>query len=64
VGLPSIVALNLVARIDTITNYIAMVEEKFPSVFKELGSFGDPYTIQLKADAKPQTSYTARKVPL
>jgi len=64
VGLPSIVALNLVARIDTITDYTAMVEENFPSVFKGLGSFGDSYTIQLKADAKPQTLYTARKVPL
>ena len=41
-----------------------MVEEKFPSLFRGLGTLGDPYTIQLKPDAKPKALYTARKVPL
>ena len=40
-GLPGIVALNLVARIDTLTDYNAMVEQKFPSVFTGLGDLGD-----------------------
>ena len=63
-GLPGIVALSLVARIDSITDYTVMVEEKFPSLFRGLGTLGDPYTIQLKPDAKPKALYTARKVPL
>ena len=59
-GLPGIVALNLVSRIN-ITDYIAMVEEKFPSLFRGLGTFGDPYTIQLKPNAEPKALYMARK---
>ena len=41
-----------------------MIEEKFPSLFRGLGTLGDPYTIQLKPDAMPRALYTARKVPL
>ena len=41
-----------------------MIEEKFPSLFRGLGTLGDPYTIKLKPDAKPKALYTARKVPL
>ena len=63
-GLPGIVALNLVSRIDNITDYTAIVEEKFPSLFRGLGTFGDPFTIQLKPNAEPKALYSARKVPL
>ena len=63
-GLPGIVALNLVARIDTMTDYAAMIEQKIPSLFRGRGTFGDTYTIELKPDSKPQALYTARKVPL
>ena len=63
-GLPGIIALNLVAKIDTMTDYAAMIEQKFPSLFRGLGTFGNPYTIELKPDSKPQALYTARKVPL
>ena len=63
-GLPCIIALNLVSRVDSTANYTAMIEEKFPSLFRGLGTLGDAYTIQLKPDAKPRALYTARKVPL
>ena len=53
-GLPCIIALNLVSRVDSTTDYTAMIEEKFPSLFRGLGTLGDPYTIQLKPDAKPR----------
>ena len=46
-GLPCIIALNLVSRIDSTTDYTAMIEEKFPSLFRGLGTLGDP--IHLKA---------------
>ena len=66
---PDSQSLNVVGqfeetRIDSITDYTVMVEEKFPSLFRGLGTLGDPYTIQLKPDAKPKALYTARKVPL
>ena len=41
-----------------------MIEQKFPSLFRGLGTFGDPYTIELQPDCKPQALFTARKVPL
>ena len=59
-GLISIIAFKLVSRID----YTAMIEEKFSSLFRGLGTLGDPYTIQLKPDANPKALYPARKVPL
>ena len=63
-GLPCIIALNLVSRIDSTTNYTAMIEEKFLSLFRGLGTLGNPYTIKLKPDAKPKALFTARKLPL
>ena len=63
-GLPCIIALNLVSRIDSTADYTAMIEEKFPSLFQGLRTLGDPCTIKLKPDAKLKALYTARKVPL
>ena len=41
-----------------------MIEQKFPSLFRGLGTFGSPYTIELKPYSKPQAYCTARKVLL
>ena len=41
-GLPCIIALNLVSRIDSTADYTAMIAEKFPSLFRGLGTLGDP----------------------
>jgi len=40
-GLPAITALNLAARIDTITDYQAIIEEIFPTLFQGLGNLGE-----------------------
>jgi len=44
-GLPAITALKLAARIDTITDYQAIIEESFPTLFQGLGNLGEPYVI-------------------
>ena len=63
-GLPTIVALNLVARVDEISDYAQEIPKKFPKVFQGLGTMGEPYTIKLKPDAQPRSIYAPRNVPL
>ena len=38
--------------------------DQFPSLFQGIGNLGEPYYIQLKADAKPYALFTTRNVPL
>ena len=63
-GLPAITALNLAVRVESMTNTTCSVVGKFPSLFQGLGSFGEEYTIKLKAGAKPFAIFTPRNVPM
>jgi len=63
-GLPALTALQLVQKVETIYTSLADVKNEFPKVFEGLGSFGEPYKIQLKDDAKPHALYTPRNVPI
>ena len=45
-GLPTMTALNLVARMDTTTSYDESIVQQYPSVFTGLGDMGEPYEIQ------------------
>lgn len=63
-GLPAITALHLAARVDATFATEEDVREKFPSVFRGLGSLGEKYEIRLKPDAKPHALFTPRHVPL
>lgn len=58
-GLPAIKALGLVCRLDAM-EYGDLIMAAFPTVFKGLGSFGEPYTINLSPDAKPYALFTPR----
>lgn len=40
------------------------IQEQFPQVFKGLGTFGEPYEIKMKDDARPFPLYSPRSVPL
>ena len=60
-GLPTITALDLIARVDTTTSEVF---QRFPSVFSGLGNLGEEYKLQLKDDAKPFSLYAPRNVPL
>ena len=45
-GLPSITALQLAARLDaTATDYTESILERYPTVYQGLGNFGDEYKI-------------------
>ena len=63
-GLPTIMALKLAARTDAVIDQKTQLIEKYPSVFTGLGSFGEEYSIKLKADAKPHALFAPRQVPL
>lgn len=43
--------------------YGDLIMAAFPTVSKGLGSFGEPYTINLSPDAKPYALFTPRRVP-
>ncbi|ETW98423.1 MAG: hypothetical protein ETSY2_42830 [Candidatus Entotheonella gemina] len=64
-GLPTIMALNLAARIETTTKEERSdIFKQFPKVFQGLGTLGDDFTIKLKPGATPHALYTPRRVPL
>ena len=64
-GRPAIQALGLVARVDTVAlDSVERVKELFPKLFKGLGKMEGEYKIELKADAKPFSISTPRRIPL
>ena len=64
-GLPTITALNLTARIDALTGVSEQdIPKQFPLLFKSLGNLGEQYHVQLKPEAKPFAIYTPRHMPL
>ena len=63
-GLPAVTSLELVARVDTLTDSQTEIITTFPKVFKGLGNLGEPYEISLKEDAVPHALCTPRRIPL
>ena len=63
-GLPTIVALKLVTRVNEISGHSQLISKTFSNVFQGLGTMGDPYTIKLKPDTQPRAIYAPRNVPL
>ena len=63
-GLPAITALNLVARVQNISDSKETIMKQYPKLFTGLGTLGNEYKISLKPDAKPYALYTARRVPI
>ena len=59
-GLPTITALKLTARIDVIIDYHAMIAESFPTVFQGLGNLGEPYVIRLLPGVQPHALHVSR----
>ncbi|XDV25073.1 hypothetical protein PO909_029054 [Leuciscus waleckii] len=58
-------ALGLVARVDTVAlDSVERVKEQFPALFKGLGKMEGEYKIELKADGKPFSISTPRRIPL
>ena len=63
-GLPTIIALKMVSRVNEISDYNLDIPKKFPKVFQGLGTMGEPYSIKLKPDAQPRAIYAPRNVLL
>ena len=61
-GLPAITALNLVARIQSISSSKESIMKRYPNIFTGLDILGNEYKISLKPDAKPYAMHTARQV--
>ena len=64
-GLPAILALNLVVRVAEVSeDYNSVIMQKYPKVFTGLGTMQGEYTIKLQANAQPHAIYVARNVPI
>ena len=61
-GLPAIMALKLVARLEAVT--VASVVDKFPALFEGLGNLGEPFDIRLQPGARPYALFTPRNIPI
>ena len=62
-GLPTIEALELAARLELTDSYQARIVAEYPSAFHGLGVPGEPYTIDVDPEAKPYAIFTPRRVP-
>ena len=64
-GLPAILALNLVVRVAEVSeDYSSVIMQKYPKVFTGLGTMQGEYTIKLQANAQPHGIYVACNVPI
>ena len=66
-GLPAIMDLQLVIRVDESKAQSAVTtddyKKQFPSLFTGLGNLGEPFEIHLKDGGVPHSVYTPRNVP-
>ena len=63
-GLPAIVALQLLQRVDSVVEEALAIQSRYKAVFIGLGTIGDQYQILLKEGAKAHTLHTPRHVPI
>eukprot|EP00731_Ephydatia_muelleri_P015565 Em0008g1285a len=61
-GLPAIMALKLVARLEAVT--VALVVDTFLALFEGLGNLGEPFEIRLQPGARPYALFTPRNIPI
>ena len=63
-GLPAITELQIIARLDAVSDVRSTIMESYPKLFTGLGNFGNPHEINLKKDAVPFALNTPRRIPL
>ena len=63
-GLPTVMALNLITIVNEISNYNLDTPRRFLKVFQGLGMMGVAYSINLKPVTQPRAIYTPCNVPL
>ena len=63
-GLPAIVVLQLLQRLDSVVEEALAIQSRYKAVFTGLGTIGDDYQISLKEGAKAHALHTPRHVPI
>ena len=63
-GLPSVIALNLVIRVNEISDHNTDIPKMLPKIFQGLGNMCEAYSIKLKPGAQPRTIYAPHNAPL
>ena len=63
-GLPAIMALQLLAKVESLHDEAAAIKSKFRQLFQGLGTMKGEYEIRLKPNATPHALFTARNVPI
>lgn len=63
-GLPAIIALQLMERLCAAGVMNTDIKEQFPEVFTGLGTFGEECDIKLKGEATPFALHAPRNVPI
>ena len=63
-GLPAIIALNILTQVNAVHSMDNPIANKFPDLFHGMGTMKDEYEIKLKANAKPYSLFSARRVPI
>ena len=59
-GLPAIIALKLIATLETVS--VSFVMDEFPAFFEGLGNLGEPFDIRLQPSAKPYALFTPQNI--
>ena len=57
-------ALQLLAKVESLQDEAAAIKRKFPQLFQGLGTMKGEYEIRLKPNATPHALFTARNVPI
>ena len=63
-GLPAITALNILTKVDALSNTTSSIPAQFPDLFQGLETMKAKYEIKLKPDAKPYALFSACRIPI
>ena len=65
-GLPAIISLQLLSRINSTTKDCTAdhIQQEFPSLFQGLGNLGEEYCIEMREGVRPYAIFTPRNVPI
>ena len=63
-GLPAILALNILTKVDAAGDTTSCIPSQFPELFQGLGTMKDEYEIKIKPDAMPYALFSARWIPI
>ena len=63
-GLPAIMALQLLAKVKSLQDETAAIKRKLPQLFQGLGTMKGEYDIRLKPNATPHAPFTAKNMPI